>query len=88
MIELVISIKLFVQMDIITLALILYVNSEELELFKSILNYLENGNLYTSDRKSACFVILEINNINILMNRIIPIFSKGMMTKKSLDFED
>ena len=35
MIELVISIKLFVQMDIITLALILYVNSEELELFKN-----------------------------------------------------
>ena len=35
MIELVISIKLFVQMDIITLALILYVNSEELELLKT-----------------------------------------------------
>ena len=37
MIELVISIKLFVQMDIITLALILYLylNSEELELFKN-----------------------------------------------------
>jgi hypothetical protein len=61
---------------------------KELELFKSILNYLKHGNLYTSDKKSACFVILEINNINILMNRIIPIFSKGMLTKKSLDFED
>jgi len=61
---------------------------KELELFKSILNYLKHGNLYTSDRKSAGSVILEINNINILMNRIIPIFSKGMLTKKSLDFED
>lgn len=60
----------------------------ELELFKSILNNLKHGNLYTSDRKSAGSVILEINNINILMNRIIPIFSKGMLTKKSLDFED
>lgn len=61
---------------------------KELELFKSILNNLKHGNLYTSDRKSAGSVILEINNINILMNRIIPIFSKGMLTKKSLDFED
>ena len=60
---------------------------KELELFKSILNYLKHGNLYTSDRRSAGSVILEINNINILMNRILPIFSKGMLTKKSLDFE-
>jgi hypothetical protein len=60
----------------------------ELELFKSILNYLKHGNLYISDRKSAGSVILEINNINILMNIIIPIFFKAMLTKKSLDFED
>lgn len=61
---------------------------KELELFKSILIFLKHGNLYTSDRKSTGSVILEINNINILMNIIIPIFSKGMLTKKSLDFKD
>jgi len=49
---------------------------KELELFKSILNNLKHGNLYTSDRRSAGSVILEINNINNLMNRIIPLFLK------------
>ena len=61
---------------------------KELELFKSILVYLKHGNLYTYNRKSTGFVSLEISNINILMNVIIPIFSKGMLTKKSLDFKD
>ena len=61
---------------------------KELELFKSILLYLKHGNLYISNRKSTGFVTLEINNINILMNVIIPIFSKDMLTKKSLDFKD
>ena len=49
---------------------------KELEVFKSILNNLKSGHLYTSDRKSAGSVLLEINNINILMNRITPIFIK------------
>ena len=61
---------------------------KELELFKSILLYLKHGSLYTFNRKSTGFVSLEINNINILMNVIIPIFSKDMLTKKSLDFKD
>jgi len=69
---------------------------KELELFKSILNYLNHplvakgggGNLYLSNRKPTGFVSLEINNINVLMNVILPMFSKGMLTKKSLDFTD
>lgn len=61
---------------------------KELELFKSILSYLKHGNLYEIKRKSTGFVILEINNINILMNIIIPIFYESMLTKKSLDFAD
>lgn len=61
---------------------------KELELFKSILSYLKHGNLYEINRKSTGFVILEINNINILMNIIIPIFYESMLTKKSKDFSD
>jgi hypothetical protein len=59
-----------------------------LELFNSILSYLNNGNLYVSNRKYTGFVSLEINNINVLMNVILPMFSEGMLTKKSLDFTD
>jgi hypothetical protein len=61
---------------------------KELELFNSILSYLNNGNLYVSNRKYTGFVSLEINNINVLMNVILPMFSEGMLTKKSLDFTD
>ena len=61
---------------------------KELELFNSILSYLNHGNLYISNRKSTGFVTLEINNINVLINVILPIFSEGMLTKKSLDFTD
>jgi len=60
---------------------------KEFELVKSIFNYLNHGNLYTSNKKYTGFVSLEINNINILMNFIIPFFSKGMLTKKALDFK-
>lgn len=61
---------------------------KELELFKSILNNFNHGNLYLSKRKYTGFVSLEINNINVLMNVILPIFSEGMLTKKSKDFFD
>lgn len=61
---------------------------KELELFNSILSYLNHGNLYVSNRKSTGFVSLEINNINVLMNVILPMFSEGMLTKKYLDFTD
>lgn len=61
---------------------------KEFNLFNSILSFLNHGLLYTSERKDSKFVILEINNINILMNIIIPLFNEGMLTKKSLDFKD
>lgn len=61
---------------------------KELNLFKSILSFLNHGNLYTSERKFSKFVILEINNISVLMNIIIPIFNEGMITKKSFYFKD
>jgi len=61
---------------------------KELELFKSILNYFKNGNLTINNRKTAKFVILEINNIHVLFNTVLPLYSNFMLTKKSLDFMD
>ena len=61
---------------------------KELELFKSILNYFKNGNLIINDRGNSKFVILEINNIHVLFNTVLPLYSNSMLTKKSLDFID
>ena len=61
---------------------------KEYELFKSILNYFKTGNLSKINRYSTEFVILEINNIHVLVNTVLPLFSNIMLTKKSLDFFD
>lgn len=61
---------------------------KELELFKSILNYFRNGNLTINTRNSSKSVILEINNIHVLVNTVLPLYSNFMLTKKSLDFKD
>lgn len=61
---------------------------KELVLFKSILNYFKNGNLSTNNRKTGNFVILEINNIHLLFNIVLPIYTNLMLTKKSKDFSD
>lgn len=61
---------------------------KELELFKSILNYFKNGNLIINSRESGNTVILEINNIHVLFNIVLPLYIDSMLTKKSLDFSD
>ena len=61
---------------------------KELELLKSILNYFKNGNLTINIRKTGKFVILEINNIRVLFNTVLPLYSNLMLTKKSKDFVD
>jgi hypothetical protein len=57
-------------------------------LFKSILNYFkkEKGNLIISNRKKGKTVILELNNIHLLFNTVIPLYSGSMLTNKLLDF--
>lgn len=67
-------------------------NIKEYELFKSILNYFKTGNLSKLNRyptaPNRSFVILEINNIHLLVNTVLPLFSNTMLTKKSKDFFD
>nr|QDG01226.1 LAGLIDADG endonuclease [Scytalidium sp.] len=61
---------------------------KELNLFKSILNFFKRGNLSESKRNTGESVILEINNIHVLFNTVLPLYTKFMLTKKSLDFVD
>ncbi len=61
---------------------------KELELFKSILDYFNNGNLTTINRKSGKFVILEINNIHYLLNIVLPLYSDFMLTTRPLGLVD
>ena len=61
---------------------------KEMELFKSILNFFKNGNLSINNRKIGKSVILEINNINVLFNIVLPLYTNLMLTKKSKDFSD
>jgi len=58
---------------------------KELELFKSILIFLKKGNMSISSRKT---VVLEINNIHVLFNIILPLYSNYMITKKLIDYSD
>jgi len=61
---------------------------KEIELLKSILNYFKIGNLSTNSRESGNTVILEINNIHVLFNIVLPLYIDSMLTKKFLDFSD
>ena len=61
---------------------------KELELFKSILNFFKKGNLNIHSRNTGKTVVLEINNIYVLYNRILPLYSNNMITKKLFDFSD
>jgi hypothetical protein len=61
---------------------------KELELLKSILNYFKNGNLTINIRKTGKFVILEINNIRVLVNTVLPLYSILMLTNWSTDLVD
>lgn len=61
---------------------------KELNLFNSILNFFKKGNLSENKKNTRKSVILEINNIHVLFNTVLPLYTNFMLTKKSLDFVD
>lgn len=61
---------------------------KELNLFNSILKFFKKGNLSENKRNTGESVILEINNIHVLFNTVLPLYTNFMLTKKSLDFVD
>ena len=54
---------------------------KELNLFNSILNFFFKGNLSENKRNTGESVILEINNIHVLFNTVLHLYTDFMLTK-------